>query len=282
MGSYWSYRLAAELSRRLPLPAAYRLARQLADGAFAQRAGAREAVCANLSVLLGGVPEAHAETAREVFRNFGRYLVEVFRLPDDGSAAVAIEGREHLDAAARHGRGVIILTAHVGNWELGACVLSRLGARVAAVALPHDDPRMDALINRQRHRCRVEAIRVGSDAPRTILARLREGCLLGVLGDWDIAGDGIARPFGQGRMLFPRGPAVLSLRSRAPIVPSLIVREGVGAFRLRCEPPLWPQRAGQAGASIEGLVGAYAERISAWVQQYPEQWLMFRPVVSAQ
>lgn len=280
MGSYWSYCLAAELSRRLPLPAAYGLAQRLADGAFARRLAAREAVCANLSALLGGAPPTHVAAAREVFRNFGRYLVEVFRLPGDGDAAVAIDGREHLEAAAHRGRGVIVLTAHLGNWELGACVLSRLGAGVCAVALPHEDPRMDKLINRQRRRCGVEAIPMGRAAPRMILARLQEGRVLGVLGDWDLAGDGIARPFGRGRMVFPRGPAVLSLRSGAPIVPSLIVREGLGAFRLRCEPPLSPQRSGEAGTSIERLVGAYADRIGAWVQQHPEQWLMFHPIVS--
>jgi len=279
MGAYWGYRLARRVSSRLPLPAAYGCAERISDLMFRRSSTAREAVCSNLTALLGPRSDQHLTVAREVFRNFARYLVELFRISGAEAPSVAVDGGDHLAAARQAGRGVIVLTAHLGNWELGAALLRRQGAAISAVALPHGDWRMDRLFNEQRRRCGIEVIAMGHQATRMSLQRLREGHLLGALGDRDFAGDGLVLPIGRGRMMFPRGPALLSLRSRAPIVPMIFVREGPWAFRLRCEAPLWPEISGRVDASMERLVAAYAAQVGAWILQCPQQWLMFQPVV---
>lgn len=279
MGTYWAYRLAREVAVRLPARAAYGVAERVADARFERATVAREAVCTNLTALLGSAPDGHTGTARAVFRNFGRYLVELFRMHREGPPVVTLEGLEHLAAAQRAGRGVIVLTAHLGNWELGAAYLHRMGHAISAAALPHANARMDRLINCQRSLCGVEAIPLGPGAMREALRRLHDGRLFGVLGDWDFGGDGLACPMGRGTLVVARGPAVLSQRSGAPIVPMAMIREGPWVFRLRCAPPLQAEAGAPTETAVARLVQAYAAGMAHWVLEYPEQWLMFQPVV---
>ena len=279
MGTYWGYRAAQAVAERLTPRAAYRLAAWCADGQFARARRQREAVCNNLAILLGRSPEDAITTASEVFRHFAWYLVEFLTIHRVRHPMVAVEGQEHLRQAQQAGRGVIILTAHLGNWEVGAVLLRRMGYPISAVALPHADARLEALFNEQRRRCGVAATPLSPDAARWSLARLRQGHLLGLLGDQDFAGDGLTMRIGGGCLTVPKGPAVLSARSRAPIVPTVLIREGVWNFRLRHEPPLWPDRDGQPSSAVPRLMGAYAEALQQWLMRTPQQWVMFQPVM---
>lgn len=272
-----AYRLAQRLSRRLPPAAAFRCAERVADLWACVAPRERAAIRGNLSLALG-TPAPEAALVREVFRNFGRYLVEFFTIHQTPRPTVAIEGYEHLLEARRHGRGVVLLTGHLGNWELGAVLLRRLGFPVAVVALPHDDADMDRLFTRQRQRCGLEVIPVGRDAARRSLQRLREGCLLGLLGDREFGGHGVSVRAFRREMVLPRGPAILSLRARAPVLPVFLIREGRWAFRLCLEPALQPDDGPGGGSPVQHLIQRYARILERYVQRAPAQWLLFQPI----
>ncbi|PIQ84529.1 MAG: hypothetical protein COV75_01795 [Candidatus Omnitrophica bacterium CG11_big_fil_rev_8_21_14_0_20_63_9] len=270
--------IAQALSCALPPRQALGLAEWLSDQQWQHSAVDREAVRWNLSRVCGQELSGDSPRVREVFRNFGRYLYEFFTM-HRAQPALTVEGREHLQAAQALGRGVIILTGHLGNWELGAVVLARMGLGISAVALTHADPRVNRLFDRQRRRCGVEVIPLGGQAAKQSLQCLKAGRLLGVLGDREFLDGGLEVSMAGARTLLPRGPALLSVRSGAPVVPTFLLREAPGAFRLRCEAPIHPARAQDTERSVEQLTTAYAGVLGRYVQRYPEQWLMFQPIL---
>lgn len=277
--TYLGYRLAQSLSKTLPPAAAFGLAQWLSDLRWRSCARDRKAVAINRSLIEGAPVAEHSVLVRETFRNFGRYLVEFFTIHRVEHPEVQIEGLEHVRGALAHGRGAIGLTAHLGNWELCGMLLHRLGIPVTAVALPHDDPRMDRMFNRQRQRCGVGIIPLGPEATRRSLQVLRRGELLGLLGDREFSRHELRVTLCGRQVIFPRGPATLSLRSHAPTVPLFLLREGRWKLRLHCEPPIWPAMAKDAETAIRGMTQAYAGVLERYLKRYPDQWLVFQPVV---
>ena len=275
----FSYRLAQRLSVLLPSRSAFQVAEHLADLQWRTSAKDRQAVQHNLSLILGTPIQAGSPLVREVFRNFGRYLVEFFSIHRVPHPAITLEGFEHLTGAVRSRRGAIAMTAHFGNWELAAVMLRRHGMPISAIALPHHDPGMDRLFTQQRARCGIATIPLGADAARRGVRCLRDGGVLGVLADREFFGHGLTVSLCGQEVLFPRGPAILSLRAQAPVVPVFLVREGPWAFRLCVEPPIWPTTMdGRLDRSIRRLTQAYADVVARHLRRFPDQWLMFQPV----
>jgi KDO2-lipid IV(A) lauroyltransferase len=285
------YRASYWLSQRLPRPTALEWSARCTDAWCAWAKDERAAVAANLSAVLGAA-KPEPSKVREVFRNFGRYLVEFFTMHAAPEPKVEVTGLEHLVAARRAGRGVILLTGHLGNWELGALVLKRLGMPMTVVALPHEDPAMDALFNRQRQRCGIPVIPLGPAAARRSVDCLRAGGALGILADREFGRNGLLAPAFDRRLMLPTGPAVLSLRSGSPALPAFLVREGAAGFRLHIEPPIEPPpgllraaatapRRGPANGGVRELVLAYGRVLERYIQRFPEQWLIFQPLLNA-
>jgi len=272
------FQLAQWLSTHLPARAAFRVAEMASDVQWRTAAADRRAVQTNLSLALGEpVPDA-SPLIREVFRNFGRYLVEFFRSHQLTPPDVQIEGYDYLLQAQRGRRGIIMLTGHLGNWELAGVLVRRLGFPVAGVALPHKDPDTNRLFNRQRQRCDLEVIPLDQAATHRCLSVLKNGGLLGLLGDWELTGNSVRTTFLGREVSLPRGPALLSLRGQAPILPTFLIREGMWKFRLCFEPPLWPTAHQPIEASLRTLVHAYVATLERYIKRFPSQWLLFQPI----
>jgi len=123
-----------------------------------------------------------------MFRNFAKYLVDFFRFPliDRAyiSRYISIKNLKYIDESANMGKGVILLTAHLGNWELGGLVLGVLGYKIWAVALPHKNKKVNEFFNQQRESKGITVIEFGK-AARTCLKVLKEKKLLALVGDRD-------------------------------------------------------------------------------------------------
>jgi len=275
---YYGYSTAQWLSTRLPSAAAFRWAQRAADVQWRRSTRDRAIVQRNLSILTGSPMSHEAPMIREVFRNFARYLVEFFTIHQVPSPQVDVEGYEHLTEIQRQRRGAILLTAHLGNWEVAAILLHRLGFPVTAVALPHEDVRMNRLFDAQRQRCGIQVIPLGHHAAARSLQCLRAGECLGILGDRAFADNNVTVSWLGRRALLPRGPATLSLRSRAPIIPTFLIREGPWKFRLCFEAPIDPTSHAEGDQAIRQLTEAYAVALERRLRRHPEQWLMFQPL----
>jgi len=273
------YRLAQWLNSRLPSRAAGWLAEQLADFQWRGSSLDRAAVRFNLTLVLGSPIEERSPLVREVFRNFARYLVEFLSAHRLREPSVALEGDEHLAQTFRANRGSIILSAHIGNWELGAMVFHRLGVPISIVVLPHQDPRVNQFFDHQRLRCGVDIVPLNGQATQRCLELLREGRSLGILGDREFGHHGVAVSFFGRQATVPRGPAILSLRTHAPVVPVFLIREGLWRFRLYIEPPIWPPERPYTEATVLALTQTYVTVIERYIRRFPSQWLMFQPLL---
>ena len=226
------FRWGSRISRALPWGAKLRVAEALADRPWRRATEDRLRIRANLGIILGRPVLDDSSLVREVYRNFARYLVEFAVADRLAPPRLVMTGGEAVARRLQACRGAVALTAHLGNWELGAIGLRRLGVPVTAVALPHHESSVNGLYDAQRRRCGVEVVPVGRHATARALRVLRRGEVVAVVADRDFGQRSVEVSFFGRQTSLPRGPAILSLRAHAPILPSFLIREGRGAFRL--------------------------------------------------
>jgi KDO2-lipid IV(A) lauroyltransferase len=280
---YILYRIGYFLANLLPLRANYAIAAMLADIYCTLSPKDRRTVAANLEVVLGGNRrEGDADRiSREVFRNFAKYLAEFFRFSKIDTAyikrRITIKGMENIDKARALGKGVIILSAHIGNWELGGFVLTQMRQPMAAVVLTHRNKRIDDFFTRQRLRGKLIPIEIGASL-RQCYRTLMENGILALLGDRDFSASGMKTKFFGRDAVMPKGPAVLSQRLGSPIVPAFMVREDGDRLRLTIEEPILPRQDLKPEDAALDIAGRYLPVIESYIRRYPSQWYVFRRV----
>jgi KDO2-lipid IV(A) lauroyltransferase len=218
-------------------------------------------------------PDEIRRLGRRSFQHVGMNLVEACRYflrPTDVMLSrVRVHGVEHLRGAAAHGRGVLILTAHYGNWELLAAAHGLTGLPLSIVICPLDHPVLDELAARFRRRSGAELI-VKHLAVREVLRDLRRGRMVGILLDQNATRpEGVFVPFFGIPASTSKGLAVLALRTGAPVVPVFLRREPDGRHRMDVGPPLVPPPDGD----IEAYTATFNLAIEAAIRRAPEQWL---------
>ncbi|MCX7925512.1 MAG: lysophospholipid acyltransferase family protein [Fimbriimonadales bacterium] len=271
----WGLRLAWGLFRRLPMDAAQRLGAGLGLLAYALSARYRRMAIHNLQRAFPDWTPAQARaTARRVFRNFGVSMAEFFKAPSMTRAQIerqlTLVGREHLDAALREGKGVLLITGHFGNWELMARYLCMLGYPIAVIARDADDKSTTELITMLRERSGYKVFPRGN-AARLVLKALRANEVVGILPDQN-AGDVFVEFFGQ-KAGSVAGPAVFHLRTGAPLVPLFNVRLPGDYHRVEILPPMHFEPTGDAQADQQRIMQALHDVLEAYVRRYPDQWL---------
>ncbi|MFA7115309.1 MAG: lysophospholipid acyltransferase family protein [Candidatus Omnitrophota bacterium] len=235
----------------------------------------RRAVLYNLEPLVKDVKE-RKKCAKEVFVNFGYYLVDFLRYSKFNKSFidrfVTIEGLNNLEQASKAGRGVVFLSAHLGNYELGGAVCASLGHSFSAVALPHKNKGVNDFFNNQRAMVGIDIIPTGM-AVKRCYSLLRQGGMLGLVGDRVFIGDGIEVDILNRKCLLPKGPAVFSVKTLAPIVPSFFVRENKYFYKLIFEKPIYPCNDNK---EYKYILDEYAEVLGTYIKQYPQQWYIFQ------
>ncbi len=278
---YLLYRFGQWLALILPHAFAYRLAVFLTGLKYVVCAGERDAMRKNLEVILGKDHPGVKKYPRQIYANFGRYLVDFFRAEKIDKEFidkyVKIENLKYMDNALKKGKGVIGLTAHLGNWELSAQILARLGYKVNAIALSHTHSRIDDFFLRQRQLAGINVVPVGVSV-RQCFSALKRNEIVGILGDRDFSGEnGIFVDFFDRTLLAPLGPAVLSLRTGAAIVPAFVVRDEKDerCFKYIFKEPIYPERSADEKKDIKHLTIKYIKVIEEFVKLYPQQWFVF-------
>jgi len=264
-----------------PLKASYFIASVICYFQFYISAKDRNTVLYNVErVMPGSSPKIVRKTSRQVFNNFGKYLVDFFRFSkvDEDFIAkhVKIKNIGYLDKALKESPGVVVLTAHLGNFELGGAVLSKMGYPFYAVALTHAHPKVNDFFNRQRMSCGVNVIPVGL-ALRRCYQLLKTKNMVAFLGDRDFYGTGVELNFCGRKALIPRGPAAFSIKTKAVIVPGFLVRDDGDFFSLIFEEYISPLNNDGRVKDEKQLIQEYLIIIEEYVKRYPFQWYMFQP-----
>ncbi len=240
----------------------------------------REAVLENMRVILGpGATDGRilSET-KSTFKLFGRYLAEFFGLERFGGLFLdqhaQLAGREHLDAALASGKGAILNSGHLSNWELGASLFARLDYPVMGVALVHPEPAVNDLFRRQRASRGYYTI-PSEGAYRPCLAELKANRVVCFVADWDIGIGGVEVEFFGRPTLFPQGPARIALASGAPLLPTLIVRRPNSDCSTIIEPPIPVPAKGNRRAKAQAMTQDFARIMEKYVRAFPAQWGVF-------
>ncbi len=179
---------------------------------------------------------------------------------------------ERLDREVAAGRGVIVVTGHLGNWELLAARLSHRGYRGAVIGRRHPRDPAAAWLPRIRRRHGVETL--AQDAPpRRALEILRNGGVLGILCDLEVRRlDGEFVPFFGRPALTMAAPAALARATRLPLYPVRCVAHDPQSYRLSVDPPLQLERGKDRTEARRDLLTRMNALFEAWIRKTPEQW----------
>lgn len=272
-------RLLLGLLGVLPRRAALGAGRLLACVGHAVAARQRKVAHHNLRMALPELSEPErTRIVRGVFRNLGRLLVEFARFPglDRGNIEdlVVYEGLEHYRAALDGGRGVLVLTAHVGAWELSSFAHSVYGYPMKFLTRPIDNPLVEDLVARYRTRA-GNAVISRTDAVRGVLKALDDNEAVGILVDQNTTrGDGVFADFFGIPAATTPGLATFALRTDAPVVPGFIRwDEARHRHVLAFQPPVPLVRSADRRADILANTARFNRIVEDFVRKHPDQWL---------
>ncbi|MCP4652866.1 MAG: lysophospholipid acyltransferase family protein [Candidatus Omnitrophica bacterium] len=187
---------------------------------------------------------------------------------------VRIEGREHLQAALKQQRGVIFLTAHLGNFPLMSLKLAKEGFAVNVVARPMRDEKAGDYLHNLRTNSGVKTIfsYPRRDCVNGIIKALRNNECVLIQMDQNFGTGGVWVKFFDKLAATPVGPIIFALRTKAVILPSYIYREGKGKHCMKIFPgeTLTIKETKEETILVNAI--KFTKIIEQWVRKHPWQW----------
>jgi len=240
----------------------------------------RKRAKANLTVAFGGEksPQELARIMRGSFENLGKGLIEILNMTrlrrEELESLVIFDGEDHLKRAYAEGKGVILITGHIGNWELMAATLALRGYPLSVIAAPLYDPRIDEWISHTRERFGVQTISRGTpSSSRKILSVLRGKEVLGLLIDQDTRTEGVFVDFFNRKAYTPSGAAGLAIRSGAIVLTCFIVRLPGNRHRISIQEPVRLISSGDYSRDLLLNTALFTRAIEDCVRHHPDQWV---------
>lgn len=266
--------------RVLPLKYLYIFAEKTIRLAFLFLKRRRSITMSNLRLALG--EEKSEGEILKIYRstigNIGRGGVELLaysRLYNGYlNNMISIEGRENLDDALRLGRGVIILSAHFGNFSFLAIKLAQLGYPLSAITRY---PRQEGLARQLDNIGKTTGVELIPDKPPRICVERSLKCLKGnrilfLLTDLNVISGSVYVDF-FGRMVPTfKGPVVMAMRTKASILPAFILREDGNRHRIVIEPPFDLELTGDKDKDIFTNLSRLSKIVESYIRKYPDQW----------
>lgn len=271
-----TFQIASDI---IPLKFSYALARLAAwcYGSFAWYD--QKCIGHNLETVTGR--KASRLEILDVFVNFSKYLIEFLRISKHVNQEylqkyVKLENVEAIDRALEKGKGVIILSVHMGNWELGGVILSLLGYPLTSIALAHKNKSLNELFNKERSACGAKVVQLHK-AGKVCMVALKNNELIALVADKDFSHNGIKTNFLNREVFLPKGPAALSLKTGAAIIPAVLIRHCDNTFTFVFDNPIFPPSIKETNdASIIQIIKCYIGFLEEKIRQYPTQWVVFR------
>jgi KDO2-lipid IV(A) lauroyltransferase len=264
--------------RALPHPAARSFGRGLGALAHALDRRHREIARRNMAFALPEIDEAgRRRRVAECFRHFGAALCDAISSSRfdarDLCHLFTLEGWEHIEEAERLGRGLFLLTAHLGFWELSPPIIALTRGPMSFIVRPADNPWLDRDLRDLRERFGNTVV-PKRGAARRMLEVIRGRGRMGILIDQRVQEkEGIQVPFFGRPALTSPILARLSLRTGAPVVPLTVYPEPGGRYRVVVRPAVLPPVGESGDEAVLALTRRYLETAEEDIRAHPEMWL---------
>ena len=268
-------RLGTPLAGRFPGPA-YALARGAGRLAWALRPAARERVIANLTPACGGDRERARKLAPRVFQSAASYYVDLATLPYRDQAGyertrLRVMGEEHVPVLFEP-RATIIASAHVGSPELAMIAVAQRGRGWVELVEPLASPALARRLAGLREAGGGRVAEANANGFRQALRELRNGGLVALVVDRDLAGNGVCAELLGRRVLLPRGPWELARRTGATVIPLFATRRRDDHQTVWLEEPFTVAAGGDREEAVGAAAQRWADRFGEHLRRDPAQW----------
>lgn len=278
MAAYYALKFISKIICLLPWSVAVGLGNLL--GALTLKitpAWRLEMATANVQECLGLGPEESKKIAEQSLTKFGRMIIEVLRFPlltaETIKTKVKVEGRENVEKAYGEGRGVIIATAHFGNWELLGATIGLHGYPIMSIARKQNNGGVDKFINEYRELVGQKiAYNRGENEVLALSRMLKEKKLLGILYDQDTNDVGVRLKLFGKEVITPAGPAVFSRMFKAPILPVFMHFDADGSYRAKIYPPLYAPKTRDKEQDLFVVTEKLIRILEDEIRQNPPMW----------
>jgi phosphatidylinositol dimannoside acyltransferase len=281
--TYAGYRSISAVARVLPSPVSHGSARAAALGFGALMRRRRAMVARHLTRVDPSLSGRALERAVQgAFDSYARYWVDSFRIPDLSADEIAATftrvGDEQIPAGLERGNGVILALPHLGGWEWAGRWVADQGWPISAVVEPLEPPELFEWFAGFRRSLGMNVIPLGPEVGSAVVRALKDNHVLCLLCDRDLQGGGVEVEFFGEKTTMPAGPAFLSLRTGAPLLPTGVYftdrRDGHHAI---VRPALRVPSTGRFRDDVAALTQALAHELEWLIRRAPEQWHLFQP-----
>lgn len=223
---------------------------------------------------------------QQAFVSYTRYYLETFCLPSQSTSQIAaghqVEGFEHIERAASHGKGTILALPHMGGWEWSGRWLIDQGFQLTAVVERLENTELFEWFVNLRSRYGVNVIALTDDAGVAVGKALRDNHVVSLLCDRDIPKDGkrtgVEVQFFGETTTVPAGPAFFALRTGASLLPmATFFTPGANGHKAVIRPALVVERQGSLREDVSRISQLLMLEIENLIRQAPEQWHLFQP-----
>lgn len=278
----WAFHASIWIARHLPIGVLRVIKRSIAMVWHAMSRNIRPQVESNLTQVLGPDPRRLRAASRQLFINYADYLTDYTKwgmtATDKAlSFFCSIEGGETFQREHAKGKGVILLAAHLGNWELGALVFSHFGIPFNVVTAKDEAEQIARVRLRARGMHHIQTITI-DDQPFffiDIVNALNRNEIVAMLVDRYEKKNGVLVDFFGKKTYFPKGPVMLAAATGASLVPAATVLEKNGKYRTFLGEPIALVSTGDRQADMNANTGNIARVFEGYIRRYPEQWYNF-------
>jgi phosphatidylinositol dimannoside acyltransferase len=279
--SAYLYFAGWRLVRWLPESTAYKLAYRVSDFLVKRNGKSVQRLRSNLSRTQPGMTSLNLDLlVIEAMRSYMRYWCDTFRLPDWNKERIikttSVTNEHLLTDAIAAGTGVIVAVPHAGNWDHAGAYFCAKGIRLVTVAERLKPEKLFLKFLAYRQAMGMEVLPLDGRVLSTLEERLNEGALVALVSDRDLSRSGIEVDFFGGTARMPAGPALLALRTNAPLITAFVSYTESGVH-IEFRNVILPS-SGDESSKVKEIVQMTAQYFEDGISQSPEDWHMLQRI----